>query len=175
MTRAMALDHAVEGIRINAICLGESDTPLVRAIHWTSGGSLEEDAARIPMCRVAEPDEVTTCAAFLASEAASYITGACLSVDGVVDATAGVSLTIRYHQVGVIPSGASSSVTTIPSRNASVRCRLTSAVAIRCHNRCHIALQANHKRRTGYRMRKRRVLKSPVIPAVSVSRLALIS
>jgi meso-butanediol dehydrogenase / (S,S)-butanediol dehydrogenase / diacetyl reductase len=86
LTRALALDHARDGIRINAVCPGEVDTPMLR-----SGGRsqplTDDDLRRIahdgvPTGRVAEPDEIARVVVFLASDQASYMTGALVAVDG---------------------------------------------------------------------------------------------
>jgi meso-butanediol dehydrogenase / (S,S)-butanediol dehydrogenase / diacetyl reductase len=85
LTRAMALDHARAGVRINAVCPGEVDTPMLRA-----GGRAEalSDAqisalgsSSIPLGRVAAPDEIASVIEFLASPAASYMAGAIVAVD----------------------------------------------------------------------------------------------
>lgn len=93
MTRCMALDHAQQNIRVNAVCPGEIHTQMVDDWLAAKGGDLEENlasvAAGIPMRRVAQPAEVAACVLFLASDASSYVTGTGLTVDGGNDATAG--------------------------------------------------------------------------------------
>jgi NAD(P)-dependent dehydrogenase (short-subunit alcohol dehydrogenase family) len=93
MTRCMALDHAADHIRVNSVCPGEIHTRMVDEILAKRGGdnaaNLRELAAGIPMRRLAQPIEVARCVQFLASDAASYVTGTHLSVDGGNDATAG--------------------------------------------------------------------------------------
>jgi len=93
ITRCMALDHARDNIRVNAVSPGEIHTRMVDAILTARGGDpahqLEQLAAGIPMRRLAQPREVAECVKFLASDLASYVTGANLSVDGGNDATAG--------------------------------------------------------------------------------------
>jgi NAD(P)-dependent dehydrogenase (short-subunit alcohol dehydrogenase family) len=93
ITRCMALDHARDGIRINAVCPGEIHTQMVDEILARRGGDLAENlealAAGIPMRRLADPDEVARCVEFLASDLASYVTGVNLPVDGGNDATGG--------------------------------------------------------------------------------------
>ena len=80
-TRTLALDHAPDRIRCNAICPGLIETPLTAA-------SLRIDAlvkvwhAAIPMRRAGQPEEVAAVALFLASDDASYVTGTTLVVDG---------------------------------------------------------------------------------------------
>jgi meso-butanediol dehydrogenase / (S,S)-butanediol dehydrogenase / diacetyl reductase len=88
LTRAMAIDFAREGVRVNAVCPGLVDTNLTRALLAN-----EETASmlksRIPMRRAAEPAEIAAAIAFLASPEASYITGVCLPVDGGTTAATG--------------------------------------------------------------------------------------
>jgi NAD(P)-dependent dehydrogenase (short-subunit alcohol dehydrogenase family) len=86
MTRAMALDHARDGIRINAVCPGDTDTPLIdgelssRGLDPARGKA--EYARQIPLGRMARPEEVARCVCFLASQEASFLTGVALPVDG---------------------------------------------------------------------------------------------
>ncbi|MEM9464939.1 MAG: SDR family oxidoreductase [Actinomycetota bacterium] len=85
LTRAMALDHAAEGIRINAICPGSVDTPMLVSEHpegTTAGEVFARNAASIPEGRIPEPSEVADLALFLCSDAARHIHGANLSLDG---------------------------------------------------------------------------------------------
>lgn len=93
ITRCMALDHARDNIRINSVCPGEIHTRMVDDILSKRGGdpaaNLRALAAGIPIGRLAAPAEVARCVRFLASEDASYVTGANLPVDGGNDATAG--------------------------------------------------------------------------------------
>ena len=81
----MALDHARDGIRVNAVAPGEVDTPMLRAGRPGDAATDEELAAMaertIPMARVAQPDEIAQVVVFLASDAASYMTGAIVPVD----------------------------------------------------------------------------------------------
>lgn len=93
VTRCMALDHARDGIRVNSVCPGEIHTRMVDEIATRQGGDVAANlrtlAAGIPMRRLAQPAEVARCVRFLASDDASYVTGANLAVDGGNDATAG--------------------------------------------------------------------------------------
>lgn len=84
LTRSMAVDHAVDAIRVNSVAPGPVLTPLV-----TVCGSADVHAANQPdppvtpsYGRMAEPDEIAAAVAFLAGRSASYITGATLVVDG---------------------------------------------------------------------------------------------
>jgi NAD(P)-dependent dehydrogenase (short-subunit alcohol dehydrogenase family) len=85
MTRAMAIDHGASNIRVNALCPGDTDTPMLRneasQLGQAEGDFLAEAADR-PLRRYAQPEEIAQAALYLASEAASYVTGTALVVDG---------------------------------------------------------------------------------------------
>jgi len=85
LTRAMAIDHAAQNIRVNCICPGSVETPLLRQEMEECGG-LEKMrpvfAAQHPLNRIASPEEVANVVLFLASDESSYVTGVALSVDG---------------------------------------------------------------------------------------------
>jgi NAD(P)-dependent dehydrogenase (short-subunit alcohol dehydrogenase family) len=85
MTRAMAIDHGEENIRVNAICPGDTDTPMLRN-EARQLGQLEDqfmaEAAQRPLGRYAQPIEIAHAVLYLASEAANYVTGAALVIDG---------------------------------------------------------------------------------------------
>ncbi len=85
MTRAMAIDHGPQNIRVNCVCPGDTDTPMLREearqLAQDKQVFLKEAAVR-PLGRYGDPIEVAQAVLFLASEAASYITGAALVVDG---------------------------------------------------------------------------------------------
>jgi NAD(P)-dependent dehydrogenase (short-subunit alcohol dehydrogenase family) len=82
LTRNMAMDFARDHIRVNAICPGSTRTPRVEQYWRKSPTGKSELADMCPMGRSAEPEEIARPAIFLASSAASYITGAILVVDG---------------------------------------------------------------------------------------------
>jgi meso-butanediol dehydrogenase/(S,S)-butanediol dehydrogenase/diacetyl reductase len=88
LTRTMALDFAADGIRINAICPGLVATPLSQSLR-DNPQVWEEYQKGIPVGRAAEPSEIAAGIAFLASEDASYMTGAMMVVDGGLTASAG--------------------------------------------------------------------------------------
>jgi NAD(P)-dependent dehydrogenase (short-subunit alcohol dehydrogenase family) len=79
LTRTAAVEYATAGIRINAICPGAVDTPMLRR---TGQAVVDASVAATPMGRLARPEEIAALAVFLASDDASYVTGAGLTVDG---------------------------------------------------------------------------------------------
>jgi meso-butanediol dehydrogenase / (S,S)-butanediol dehydrogenase / diacetyl reductase len=83
LTRALAMDHATHGIRVNAVCPGEVNTPMLQSerAEAVSDQLLAQIAATVPMGRLADPDEIARVVCFLASDDASYMTGAMVSVD----------------------------------------------------------------------------------------------
>ncbi len=85
LTRAMALDHAADGIRINAICPGATNTPMLGSGHATveaRQASLSRIMTAIPQGRAAQPEEIADLALFLASDASQHITGTNIPIDG---------------------------------------------------------------------------------------------
>jgi NAD(P)-dependent dehydrogenase (short-subunit alcohol dehydrogenase family) len=86
LTRAMALDHAAEGIRVNAVCPGDVDTPMLEQEAEADGLSHAEAlhvyGSQSPLGRVSSADEVAAICLFLASDEAASITGAAIPVDG---------------------------------------------------------------------------------------------
>jgi NAD(P)-dependent dehydrogenase (short-subunit alcohol dehydrogenase family) len=102
LTRAMAVDHAAEGIRVNAVCPASVDTPMLRwaADHLANGRAASELLAEWgsvhPLGRVGAAEEVAELIAFLASSRASFMTGGDYRVDGGLLAQLGVST--RGHE-----------------------------------------------------------------------------
>ena len=83
LTRAMALEHVKDGIRINAICPGEVNTPMLSTERKepVTPQMLDAIAQTVPMGRLADPAEIARVVVFLASDAASYMTGSMITVD----------------------------------------------------------------------------------------------
>jgi len=86
LTRNMALDYAPEGIRVVALCPGTIDSELVRDLARAEGGDLDATLERYgafhPLGRLGRPEDIANAVVFLASDRASFITGASLNVDG---------------------------------------------------------------------------------------------
>ncbi len=84
LTRALALDHAEQGIRVNAVAPGEVNTPMLSSQRDIAPSAEDLQAladATIPMKRLAEPEEIAKVVVFLASDDASYMTGQIVHVD----------------------------------------------------------------------------------------------
>jgi NAD(P)-dependent dehydrogenase (short-subunit alcohol dehydrogenase family) len=94
LTRAMALDHSAEGIRVNCICPGWIDTPL-NAPYFAAPGAREFAGKLHAIGRIGQPQEIAAVVVFLASDDASFVTGASFVADG--GFTAGLS-----KQVGLV-------------------------------------------------------------------------
>ena len=82
LTRALAVDHVGDGIRVNAVCPGTVDSPWVRRLVEEVGESLDSLRARQPMGRLGTTDEIAEAIAYLASDAAAFVTGSVLVIDG---------------------------------------------------------------------------------------------
>lgn len=103
LCRAMAVDEAAHGVRVNSIAPGSVDTPMLRtsAAQWSDGTpeaverTIAEWGTMHPLGRVARPDEIGEAASFLASDAASFITGSELRVDGGLLARLAAGLPVR--------------------------------------------------------------------------------
>jgi len=85
LTRAMAIDHGKNNIRVNCVCPGDVDTAMLRSECAQLGEDMPafmREAANRPLGRVGAPDDIANAVLFLASPMASWITGAALVVDG---------------------------------------------------------------------------------------------
>jgi len=85
LTKAMAIDHGRQGIRVNCLCPGDVETPMLpadaklRKIEWKD---YLAEASNRPLGRIGTPDEIARAALFLATDDSSFMTGAVLAVDG---------------------------------------------------------------------------------------------
>lgn len=85
LTRAMAIDHGKHNIRVNCICPGDTDTPILRGEARQLGEVPERflrQAAERPLQRIGQPEDIAQAALYLASDASSFVTGSVLVVDG---------------------------------------------------------------------------------------------
>jgi short-subunit dehydrogenase len=79
LTKAAAIDHAPDNIRVNAICPGYITTPMTEDSKRRRG---EQIVARVPMARFGEPEEIAEAVVWMCSDRAGFVTGACWEVDG---------------------------------------------------------------------------------------------
>lgn len=85
LTKAMALDHGGQNIRVNCICPGDTDTPMLRNEAAQLGADEAHflaEAAQRPLQRIGKPEDIAQAVLYLASDAASFVTGTALVVDG---------------------------------------------------------------------------------------------
>src|SRR6202042_1005280 len=85
LTKAMAIDHGPQNIRVNCICPGDTDTNMLRNEAQQLGEREDRflaESARRPLGRVGRPEEIAQAALYLASDASSFVTGTALVVDG---------------------------------------------------------------------------------------------
>jgi NAD(P)-dependent dehydrogenase (short-subunit alcohol dehydrogenase family) len=86
MTRELAVEFARRGVRVNAICPGPVETPLLMHLFESDPAAYERRRVHVPMGRLAQPREIAQGALFLASDDASYVTGSTFVVDGGITA-----------------------------------------------------------------------------------------
>ncbi len=86
MARAIAVDHAAQGIRVNCLCPGPVDTPLLHGNRANAEEHAREIIERMPVKRIGQVDELARSALFLACDDSSFMTGTTLVVDGGVTA-----------------------------------------------------------------------------------------
>lgn len=85
LTRAMAIDHGPQKIRVNCLCPGDTDTAMLREEARQLGESNDQffaEAARRPLRRLGKPEDIAQAALYLASDASAFVTGTALAVDG---------------------------------------------------------------------------------------------
>jgi NAD(P)-dependent dehydrogenase (short-subunit alcohol dehydrogenase family) len=82
LSRELAVQFARQGVRVNALCPGPVETPLLLGIFGDDPAAFERRRVHLPMGRLAKPSEIANGALFLASDDASYVTGATFLVDG---------------------------------------------------------------------------------------------
>jgi NAD(P)-dependent dehydrogenase (short-subunit alcohol dehydrogenase family) len=79
LTRTAAMDHAEEGIRVNAVCPGYIETPMTEDTMRRRGDRV---MARVPMARMGRPEEIAEAVVWMCSDRASFVTGVAWTVDG---------------------------------------------------------------------------------------------
>jgi NAD(P)-dependent dehydrogenase (short-subunit alcohol dehydrogenase family) len=82
LTRALAIDHVDDRVRVNAVCPGTVDSPWVRRLVDEVGESLDALRARQPMGRLGTPEEIAEAVLYLASDQAAFVTGTAFVIDG---------------------------------------------------------------------------------------------
>ena len=82
LTKTAAIEVAARGIRVNAVCPGPTLTPLVEAVAKDTPGIIDAINSRLPIGRMASPDEVAQAVAWLCSDEATYVVGGIFPVDG---------------------------------------------------------------------------------------------
>jgi NAD(P)-dependent dehydrogenase (short-subunit alcohol dehydrogenase family) len=86
MSRELAVEFARQGVRVNALCPGPVETPLLMRLFSETPGALERRLVHIPMGRLAQAREIAQGALFLASDESSYVNGSTFLVDGGITA-----------------------------------------------------------------------------------------
>ena len=86
LTQCLGMDHAHQNIRVNAVCPNEVNTPMLRsgfdARGFDADSAITELGKSVPLGRIAEPEDIADVALFLASDAARYMCGALVEVNG---------------------------------------------------------------------------------------------
>jgi NAD(P)-dependent dehydrogenase (short-subunit alcohol dehydrogenase family) len=90
LTKAIGIDHVKDGVRVNGLAPGPTRTPMLESVMTPS--ELQAFGEAMPIGRLADPDELAAAAVFLASDDASYVTGAIFPVDGGQTAKIGMTL-----------------------------------------------------------------------------------
>ncbi len=100
LTRNAALEFGAYGVRVNCICPGVIDTPLVMNMFGAMEGARKMLDAMHPMLRMGQPEEIAKAVTFLASDDASFITGHALAIDGGIMAGIGANAGNPFDLVG---------------------------------------------------------------------------
>jgi len=82
LTRALALDHVADQVRVNCVCPGTVDSPWVRRLLDDAGEQLDVLEARQPMGRLGSPEEIAAAVRYVASDDAAFMTGSAMVIDG---------------------------------------------------------------------------------------------
>ena len=82
LTKTAALEYAKSGIRVNAVCPGVIDTPMVKRVFDSSPEFAEAASSMEPVGRLGKPEEIAEAVVWLCSDAASFVTGLPMAVDG---------------------------------------------------------------------------------------------
>ena len=82
LTRAMAIDHGPDGVRVNCVCPGWIDTPMSQPFLDETPGGRKFAGKIAPLGRIGRPEDVAEVALFLASDESRFVTGAAVNVDG---------------------------------------------------------------------------------------------
>ena len=86
LSRELGVEFARRGVRVNALCPGPVETPLLLRIWSETPGAAERRLVHVPMGRMAKPREIVNAAVFLASDESSYVTATAFMVDGGISA-----------------------------------------------------------------------------------------
>lgn len=87
LTKSAAVEYAKRGLRVNAVCPGYTDTPMVSEVTDVDGAMANIMTRSIPMRRLGQPTEIAEAVVWLASDASSFVTGHQLVLDGGLTAT----------------------------------------------------------------------------------------
>ena len=87
LTKSAALEYAHAGIRINAVCPGVTRTPMIEGITHGNAQVEAQMVGRVPLKRMATPEEIAEAVVWLCSDASSFVTGHALAIDGGVVAS----------------------------------------------------------------------------------------